>query len=74
MAEARAAKAREYGTSITSHANPSDYDARVRNHNTHKSSVFSTEPDYPTIRKLENERNAHFREVPLKTTATRASY
>jgi hypothetical protein len=76
MAQARTLKQREYGTDILSHPeqNVVNYDAKVRYNNTVKSSVFHVDPDPSTKKKLENERAAHFREVPLKHTATRASY
>jgi len=75
MAEARALKQREYNTNITSHHHPPvDNDVKVRNHNTHKSSVFHIDPDVEAMKALENKRNAHFKDVPLKKQATRASY
>ena len=74
--EARALKAREYNTDIVSHPeqNVVNYEAKTRYTNTNRSNVFHTEPDHQHTKALENKREAHFREVPLKTKATRASY
>lgn len=74
--EARALKSREYRTDIVSHPdhNVVNYDAKTRYTNTNRSNVFHSEPDPRYTQALENKRDSHFREVPLKTKATRASY
>ena len=76
MAEARTLKQREYNTDIVSHPeqNVVNYDSKVRYSNTNKSNVFHVDPDKQASKALENQRDAHFRDVPLKHKATRASY
>ena len=76
MAEARAAMQKTYGGDILSHPeqNVVNYDAKTRYNNNVRSSVLNTNPDYEKSKVLEKERNAHFRENPIKATATRASY
>lgn len=74
--EAKALKSREYNTDIVSHPdyNVVNYDAKTRFTNTNRSNVFHSEPDHHATKALENKRDQHFREVPLKSKATRASY
>ena len=78
MTEARNLKQREYGTDLISHPNQNvvDYGAQAKQRytNTTRSNVFHFEPDRQGAAKTQAKREAVFKDNPLTTKVTRASY
>ena len=78
MTEARTLKQREYGTDLISHPNQNvvDYGAQAKQRytNTTRSNVFHAEPDRQAEARVVAKREGVFKDNPLATKVTRASY